>query len=72
LFSSPLKFTPAITASAASAKIPDYSAAFRADFFAPRLLLTALDHPAFFVVFAPPLLRLRQLWRFALSVPRFP
>jgi hypothetical protein len=56
----PLIFAPAIAASAASAKIPDNSTAFGADFFTPRLVLTALDHLALFVVVAP-LLRLRHM-----------
>jgi hypothetical protein len=56
----PLKFAPAITATPASAKVPDYSTALRADFFTPRLVLTALDHPVFFVVVAPRL-RLRHM-----------
>jgi len=67
----PLKFAPAITATAASAKIPDYSTAFRADFFTPRLVLPAFDHLALFVV-APPQRRPRRLWQFVLPVLRFP
>jgi hypothetical protein len=39
-----LKFTSAIAASAASAKIPDYAPTFRADINARRLALPALDH----------------------------